>query len=136
MVGVDPARDVLLRARRRAPRVPLVRATAHALPFRPGVFDTVISSLVFCSVPDPAQGLDETRRVLAPGGVLLMIEHVRSPHPRAARLQDAIQPLWTRLSGGCHPNRDTEATLERQGFRIDPTERQSRGVVRRLLVRP
>jgi len=60
-VGLDPSADALRRARRRAPEISLVRASVQALPFRNGTFDTVVSSLVFCSVPDPARGLAEVR---------------------------------------------------------------------------
>src|SRR5881409_4109155 len=135
VIGLDPARDALLAARRRAPGVPLVQGDAQALPFRTGAFDTVVSGLVFCSVPDPARGLAEIRRVLAPGGELRMLEHVRSPVPWRARWEDRIQPLWTRVSGGCHPNRDTEAAVEASGFRIAAQTRRAEGVMRRFAAR-
>jgi ubiquinone/menaquinone biosynthesis C-methylase UbiE len=131
-VGLDPSPDSLRRARKRAPRVPLVRASAQALPFRDGVFDTVVSSLVFCSVPDPALALAEVRRVLGPGGRLRVIEHVRARSGFGARLQDLVQPAWTRLTGGCHPNRDTEAAVESAGFGIEDKGRRSRGTMRRF----
>lgn len=134
-VGLDPERAVLLRARRRAPRVPLVQARAEALPFSDGVFDTVVSGLVFCTVPDPARGLAEVRRVLAPDGTLRMLEHVRSAVPWKARLQDRIQPWWTRLTGGCHPNRDTEALVAASGLAIEPESRQARRDMRRFSAR-
>ncbi len=67
-------------ARRRAPGVLFVRASAEALPFRDGAFDTVLSSLVFCSVPDVPRGLAEVHRVLAVDGALCMLEHVRHRH--------------------------------------------------------
>jgi len=136
VVGADPAHAPLLRARRRAPGVPLVQASAEALPFRDGAFDTVVSSLVFCSVPRPERGLAEVRRVLAPGGTLRMIEHVRSTRPWKARLQDAVQPLWTRVAGGCHPNRETERTVEASGFSIDAGERRAQADLRRFVARP
>src|SRR5687768_14048835 len=66
VVGLDPEWDALLKAKRRAPHVPLVRASAEALPFRYGAFDTVVSGLVFCSVPDAAKGLGEVKRALGP----------------------------------------------------------------------
>jgi ubiquinone/menaquinone biosynthesis C-methylase UbiE len=135
VIGVDPAHDVLERARRRAPRVRLVQARAEALPFRAGAFDTVVSGLVFCSVGDPARGLAEVRRVLAPGGELRMMEHVRSPVPWRARWEDRIQPLWTRITGGCHPNRDTETTVNANGFRIADEGRRAEGVMRRFAAR-
>jgi len=136
VIGLDPTRDSLLAARRRAPYVPLVQGDAQALPFRDGAFDTVLSGLVFCSVPDPARGLAEVRRVLGPGGTLRMLEHVRATGALKARLQDRWQPLWTRLSGGCHWNRQTERTVEAAGFRIDPATRRARGDMRRFVARP
>ena len=118
VVGLDPAWDSLLRARRRRD-VLLVQGSAVALPFRSGTFDTVVSGLVFCSVPDARRGLDEVRRVLKEDGALRMLEHVRSVTRWKARMQDRLQPFWTRWTGGCHPNRDTEQTVEAAGFTID-----------------
>src|SRR5215813_1434612 len=135
-IGLDPERAALLAARRRAPGVPLVQGDAQALPFRDGTFNTVISGLVFCSVPDPARGLAEVRRVLRPGGALRMLEHVRARGALKARLQDWWQPLWTRLSGGCHPNRDTERTVEAAGFGIDLDTHRASGDMRRFVARP
>ena len=129
-VGLDPRLQLLDAARRRSPETPLVAASAEALPFRDGVFDTVVSGLVFCSVPDPLLGLSEVDRVLRPDGTLRMLEHVRSVRPLMARWQDLIQPTWTWISGGCHPNRDTEATVESSGFVIDRGQLQARRNVR------
>ena len=118
-----------------APGVPLVVGSAEALPFRDGVFDTVVSGLVFCSVRDPRRGLAEVRRVLRPGGALRMLEHVRSTHPWKARVQDRIQPAWTWVMGGCHPNRDTERAVEAAGFRIEAEGRRAKGDMRRFAAR-
>ncbi|HSN89629.1 MAG TPA: class I SAM-dependent methyltransferase [Anaeromyxobacteraceae bacterium] len=134
-IAVDPHPQNLARARRRAPRVPLVRARAEALPFRDGAFDTVVSGLVFCSVDDPARGFAEVRRVLAPGGALRMLEHVRSGSRLVARWQDLVQPAWTRISGGCRPNRQTERLAAESGFRIDPATRRAEGSMRRFEAR-
>jgi ubiquinone/menaquinone biosynthesis C-methylase UbiE len=133
-VAVDPHRDNLVRARRRAASVPLVLARAEALPFRDGAFDTVVCGLVLCSVDDPAAALDEARRVLGPGGELRLVEHVRSPGWRG-RLQDLLQPAWTAFTGGCHPNRDTERAVAEAGFEVDPASRRARGTMRRLAAR-
>ncbi|MFH7326815.1 class I SAM-dependent methyltransferase [Desulfurivibrio sp. C05AmB] len=135
VIGIDPDPAALRYARRRAPRVPLLAARVEALPFRPGTFDSVVSSLVFCSVADPERGLAEIRRVLRPGGELRMLEHVRHPQPRWAALQDLIQPAWTKVAGGCHPNRATESTVEQAGFRIEEAGRAARGVMRRFAAR-
>src|SRR5262245_1496527 len=133
--GVDPGRDGLSRARRRAPDALFVRAAAEALPFRDGVFDTVVAGLVLCSVSDPSRALAETRRVLRPDGELRALEHVRSRHPWGARAQDVIQPAWTWFAGGCHPNRDTERTVEAAGFVIGEDGRRAQGTMRRFAAR-
>ena len=130
VVGLDPAWPLVKRARRRAPSAPLVVGSAEALPFRDGVFDTVVSGLVFCSVPDAERGLAEVGRVLRPDGTLRMLEHVRATIPWRARLQDRIQPFWTRWSGGCHPNRETERTVAAAGFTIDPASRRAKSTMR------
>jgi ubiquinone/menaquinone biosynthesis C-methylase UbiE len=136
IVGLDPCRASLLKARRRTPGVPLVRARAEALPFRDGAFDTVVSGLVFCSVTDPPRSLAEVRRVLRPGGVLRVLEHVRATGRVAAWLQDRTQPAWTWLTGGCHPNRDTEAEIVAAGFVIDPASYRAQGDMRRFECHP
>jgi ubiquinone/menaquinone biosynthesis C-methylase UbiE len=134
-VGLDPSLEALRRARRRAPTVPLVQASAEALPFRDGCFDTVMSGLVLCSVPDPAAGLAEVRRVLHPAGTLRALEHVRATTPWRARVQDAIQPAWTWFAGGCHPNRDTERAVEAAGFALEAEGRRAQANLRRFAAR-
>jgi len=135
-VGLDPCHETLLKARRRAPGVPLVRARAEALPFRDGVFETVVSGLVFCSVEDVPRGLAEVQRVLKPRGVLRMLEHVRAAPGLAARLQDLTQPAWTWFTGGCHPNRETEASVRAAGFLVDEASHRAQGDMRRFEARP
>lgn len=136
VVAVDFRFELLLAARRRAPWAAPVLARAERLPFADGGFDTVLCGLVFCSVEDPPAGLGEVRRVLRPEGRLRMLEHVRSRRPLVARWQDLIQPAWTAISGGCHPNRDTEAAVERAGFAVEPESRRERRNVRLLVCRP
>ena len=136
VVGIDPARASLARAARRIRGVWLVQASAEALPFRDGVFDTIVSSLVFCSVPDPARGFAEVKRVLRPDGQLRMLEHVRSRRRWKAAFQDRVQPLWTRLSGGCRPNRETERLVEASGFMIEGEGRLEQADLRRFSARP
>ena len=134
-IGIEPCPETLRKARRRWPRTPLVRGSAEALPFRDGAFDTVVSGLVFCSVPRPEVGLAEVRRVLKSDGQLRMIEHVRATTPWKARLQDFLQPAWTRLAGGCHPNRDTEQAVAAAGFAIEEDGRRAKDNLRRFSAR-
>ena len=135
VIGVDPAWHSLRRARRRVPGVPLVQGSVEALPFRERAFDTVVASLVFCSVAEPARGLAEVKRVLRADGRLRMLEHVRSRRAWKAAFQDRIQPLWTWASGGCRPNRDTERAVEAAGFVIEGDGRAEMADMRRFSAR-
>lgn len=130
VTGFELDLGLLATARQRAPRRPLVVGRAEQLPFRQGSFDTVVSSLVFCSVADPEEGLRETARILDKTGQLRMLEHVRSPHRALGWLQDRIQPLWTWITGGCYPNRRTEETVEKAGFIIERHEIPGRTTLR------
>src|SRR5215204_4418134 len=123
VVEPDPFMRKRLGPKSVAARVPVEvsAAGAEALPFADGSFDNVVSTLVLCTVPDQKAALDEVRRVLRHGGRLLFIEHVRAAGS-AARWQDRLEPLWRRLLGGCHPNRDTVAAIEEVGFEIEAFE--------------
>jgi ubiquinone/menaquinone biosynthesis C-methylase UbiE len=96
--------------------VRLLQADSAHLDLPDDAFDTVVSTLVLCTVEDPDRALREVRRVLRPGGTLLLIEHVRSSRPRLAALQDRLHRPWRAVGYGCNCNRDTSATLERAGF--------------------
>lgn len=116
----DPDPHKLRRLRRRAaPTARVVGAHAHALPFADDAFDTVVTTLVLCSVPDQAEALAEVRRVLRPGGALLFLEHVRSAEPHLADRQDRWRPVWRAIAGGCEPNRDTVTAIADAGFAVN-----------------
>jgi ubiquinone/menaquinone biosynthesis C-methylase UbiE len=118
----DPEAPVLARLRRRAQRLgrapDVVQAPAEALPFPDHGFDTVVCTLVLCTVRDLPASLRELRRVLAPGGQLLFVEHVRASEPGLARWQDRLHEPWRRFAYGCHCNRDTAAALRAEGFEV------------------
>jgi SAM-dependent methyltransferase len=94
----------------------IVEAPAEHLPFGDASFDTAVSTLVLCTVPDPAAALAELARVVKPGGGLLFIEHVRAKDPGLARWQDRLERPWRFLADGCHCNRDTLAAIAAAGF--------------------
>jgi ubiquinone/menaquinone biosynthesis C-methylase UbiE len=104
--------------------VSAIQAPAESLPFADGSVDTVVFTLVLCTVSDPAAALAESARVLRPGGRLLFVEHVRSRDPGLARWQDRLEKPWRFLGDGCHCNRDTVATIEASPFRLDKLEHQ------------
>jgi ubiquinone/menaquinone biosynthesis C-methylase UbiE len=120
----DHLRRLAEQAAEQAPvPVRVVAGHATALPVEDGGFDAALASLVLCSVPDPEAALVEMRRVLKPGGELRFFEHVRSEHPAFGFLEDMITPLWSRVGGGCHPNRDTTMAIESAGFSIEEIDR-------------
>jgi SAM-dependent methyltransferase len=98
----------------------VVPATVAELPFADDSFDTVVSTLVLCTVPDVPAALAEIRRVLAPGGRLLFIEHVRGePGTRLERWQDRLNQPWRAVARGCNCNRDLVGAIETAGFAPD-----------------
>jgi ubiquinone/menaquinone biosynthesis C-methylase UbiE len=120
----DPAMRTRLESRLDRATVPVEVSDAPAehLGLPDASVDTVVCTLVLCSVADPDATLAELRRVLRSGGQLLVLEHVRG-EGRRARWQDRVTPLWRRVGAGCHPNRDTVAAIERAGFHLDHQER-------------
>lgn len=138
----EPEAPMTARLERRVtasrPDTNVVQAPADRLPFEDASFDSIISTLVLCTVPDQARALTEIRRVLAADGALLFLEHVRSGDPRVARWQDRIHPFWLQIGHGCHCNRDTLAGLQAAGFRVDDVQHtrvpKAPAIVRPLIV--
>jgi SAM-dependent methyltransferase len=122
LVITEPGEALLGRAERRAAEagrpVRAIRAFAEKLPFDDASFDTVVSTLVLCSVRDQDEALREIRRVLKPDGAFLFIEHVRSDDEKLARWQDRLERPWRVLAMGCHPNRATLERIETAGFDV------------------
>jgi len=105
--------------------VEVIEASAEELPFGEESFDTVVSTLVLCSVSEPERVAGEIARVLRPGGRLLYLEHVRSQEAGLARWQDRLERPWGWFGAGCHPNRPTAETLSGAGLEHDPLERDA-----------
>jgi ubiquinone/menaquinone biosynthesis C-methylase UbiE len=117
--------------------VRVVRAPAEELPFEQQSFDFVVSTLVLCTVDDPARALAEIHRVLRPGGQLVFLEHVRSDDPRLAHWQDRLHGVQVRVGHGCHCNRRTLENIEQAGFSVVDLEhdrlRKAPPIVRPLI---
>ena len=115
VTAIDPDPRMLRRTADKggAARIQVARAAAEALPFADGSFDTVVATLVFCSVRDPRAAMGEVFRVLRPGGVFLLLEHVRANSRLVGRLQDALTPAWKYAAGGCHLNRNPDEWIDR-----------------------
>jgi ubiquinone/menaquinone biosynthesis C-methylase UbiE len=130
--AIEPDSAMLAYARERVRQagvpIRLTQASVEALPFADASFDSVVVTLVFCSVEDSAQGMQEIKRVLKPQGTLFLFEHVRSQSAWVVRLQDALVPLTTRMFGNCHWNRDTARTVQEAGFAITHMRRLKGGL--------
>lgn len=113
-------------ARESGSNVELREADACSLPFADGSFDTVVATLVLCSVPDQREALAQIARVLRRGGRLLFIEHVRPPGP-ARHLVDSLNPLWHAVTRECNINRDTAAAIADAGFAMERFRRGGQG---------
>lgn len=101
---------------------------ATTLPFDTASFDTVVATLLFCSVPRPDIAFNEIRRVLRPGGRYLFLEHVRPPGRWTGRLFDLAAPAWRAVAAGCNLNRRTLATMRRAQLRPSVHETAARGI--------
>lgn len=127
---VDPGPGFLARAAEKRGEydlaVHLHRGRAEALPFRDGTVDAVVASRVLCSVTDLDAALAEVVRVLGEGGEFRFLEHVRSGG-RKGRLEDALTPVWKRLAGGCHLDRETGDRIAASGLELLERERMRLG---------
>lgn len=127
VIATEPDPYMLRRARRRliesGNHIELRESSAEELPFENDSFDTVVGTLVMCSVPHPERALAEIRRLLKPGGEYRFYEHVRYDSAFGGFWQDAILPIWRWFGAGCHPNRDTVRTIQNAGFTIAQLQR-------------
>jgi ubiquinone/menaquinone biosynthesis C-methylase UbiE len=126
VAAVEPCRELWSLARPRVARAPfgveLALASAERLPFEAARFDTAVMTWTLCSIADPAAALREIRRVLAPGGRLLFIEHGRAPDASVRAWQERLTPGWRRVAGGCHLDRPVDRLLAAASFRITQLE--------------
>lgn len=127
VLAVEPEpylrRHATVAARSSPVPVTVVEGTAERLPAGDGTFDAAVFSLVLCSVTDQRAALEEAGRVLRTGGQLRVYEHVRADTARLGHFQDAITPFWRHVGGGCHPNRETAATVRDAGFEVEEERR-------------
>ena len=138
LTGVDLTPAMLEIARRRAHElgreVDLRVGDAQALDLLDHRFDTVVATLALSSTPNDRRAMAEMRRVLRPGGRLLLLEHVRSPVLPVRMLQRLLDPLFVRFYGD-HLLRDPLDHLETEGFVIERVERSKVGLIERLVAR-
>lgn len=101
-------------------RIPIFtyQAKAEQLPFAENSFDSVVATLVFCTIRDPVRAFQEIRRTSKPGATILLFEHVKMEQPAIGKTQEALTPVWKKLCDGCHLNRDTLELVKRSGLEV------------------
>lgn len=134
VIGLEPSARLVAMAREAAQAAAVVpitieQAFAEQIPTDTRSIDTVVMTWTLCSIAEPPRALAEIGRVLKPGGQFVFVEHGLAPDGRVRRWQHRLTPLWKRLAGGCHLDRDVPALIARAGFRI---ERLSTGYMRGL----
>lgn len=141
VTGIDFSSGMLKQARKKLTglenqkTIGLVEMDAQALDFPDDSFDFVISTCVYCSVPDPVKGLQEMRRVCKPEGRILMLEHMRSENPVMGSLMDLSNPLVVKL-WGANINRRTLDNIHKAGLKIEKNEKLMGTIMRKLVLQP
>jgi ubiquinone/menaquinone biosynthesis C-methylase UbiE len=108
----------LARAKDADVTIEVLSARAESLPFPDNTFDSVIATLVFCTIADPEKALKEIQRVCKPDGTVIFLEHVRSNNSFLGAVQDKLTPVWRHVCDGCHLNRRTEELIKQAGFKV------------------
>ena len=102
--------------------VEYIQASAESIPMDRASADTILVTYTLCSVPNIIEALKDMRRVLKPGGKLLFCEHGAAPDADVRRWQDRLNPVWSKLAGGCNLNRSIPTLLEQGGFKIQAVD--------------
>ncbi len=122
LYGLDPSGELLEMARKKANAivfpVDFLACPSEEISLDDGSVDTVVTTWTLCTIPDPVKALKEMRRVLKPGGTLLFAEHGLAPEARVQGWQQWLNPLWSRITGGCNLNRKMDELIQASGFRL------------------
>ena len=126
VIGVDPCATSWELASERAANldfdVEFIQGSALDVPIEDASVDSVLITFTLCTVPDPMAALREAKRTLKPGGKVYFCEHGLAPDERVAKWQNRVNPIWKKVFGGCHINRDTTGLLTEAGFKLDELE--------------
>ena len=120
VIGVDPDAHIWSRSQSRRDaadfEVERIGLSGEDIPMERDTADTVVVTYSLCTIPNPVKALEEMRRILRPGGEILFSEHGRAPDSRVAKWQARIDPVWSKLAGGCHSGRDIPELFKQAGL--------------------
>lgn len=126
VLGLDPSAEMTSMARKVAGAVPFdvefVELPGEEIPLDDDSVDTVLTTYTLCTIADTESALRQMARVLRPHGKLVFCEHGAAPEPRVRRWQERLNPIWSRLGGGCRLDRRIPQLIEEGGFRIESME--------------
>src|SRR5699024_4227325 len=139
LTGIDFSKGMLSHARKQARQISfplkLLEMDAQEMFFENNTFDFIVATCVYCSVPDPIQGIKEMRLVCKPGGIILLLEHMRSDNPILGKAMDVIKPIVVGTYGA-NINRRPIQNLQRAGLKVENEVHLFGSVMRRLSLSP
>ena len=128
VIGVDPDAHIWARSQSRRDAVDFkierIGLSGEDIPMESDTADTVVVTYSLCTIPDPVKALREMRRILKPGGEILFSEHGRAPDSGVAKWQSRIDPLWSKIAGGCHSGRDIPQLFQQAGLETTELHQQ------------
>lgn len=138
VTGIDFSPGMLDKARKRIkgrPGTTLLEMDIQNLEFPDDFFDTVVATCVFCSVPNPVQGLEELRRVCKPEGKLIFLEHIRSDKKMMGLIMDILNPLFVKLIGA-NINRQTLKNMESAHLHLERVDTEGMDILKFVITSP
>lgn len=128
VIGVDPDEHIWSRSESRRAgaefQVDRIGLSGEDIPMERDSVDTVVVTYSLCTIPDPVKALREMRRILKPDGDILFCEHGLAPDASVAKWQSRIDPLWSKISGGCHSGRNIPELMAQSALEITELHHQ------------
>lgn len=122
IIGIDPAVSSVAIARSRAAlydsKISFVESSAESIALESSSFDCAVIGYSLCTIPEPNLALAEVHRLLKPSGSLFFMEHGLAPEVNIQKWQHRLTPLWKKIGGGCHLNRNIEELIQASGFQF------------------
>ena len=126
VIGLDPSEELnnlaIDVAEENNVDVDFMLCGAEDIPLPDNHVDTVLITYTMCTIPEVMEANKEMLRVLKPEGRLIFCEHGLAPDPKVAKWQSRIDPIWGKIAGGCHLNRNIPELITSAGFEIENME--------------